>query len=154
MNHDPRSGTDVPPAAVEGDLQPIGRTGRVIEVHAERRHRRAGGAFDFDQRRAVRRVLAMNVVERQRAADPIAVVQDDRAPRVAKGFRGPGCGSARQCTPTRFARQPPDRVEIVDRVVQHLEPGRAGEERPLLPRLAIDDADLDVGDLAEAALRR
>src|SRR5262249_60510088 len=96
----------------------------------------------------MRAVLGMRVIERQRTADASAVTEDDRAPRIEKGAEG-RVWNRPAVHPQRLARDRAYGVEVMNRVIQDLEARRAAQEIPLLPRLAIDDAHFDVGDVAE-----
>jgi hypothetical protein len=52
----------------------------------------------------------------------------------------------------RLAGNHPDRIEVVDRVIDQLEPRRADREPPQVPRLIDDEAQIDVSERAEPAL--
>src|SRR5207247_5584714 len=81
----------------------------------------------------------------------IAVVQDDRAARVAKRSERRMRDRA-TVDAARLAGERSNHVEVVNGVIQHLEPRRVLQKRPLLPRLSVDHADFDVRQLAEPPL--
>ena len=54
----------------------------------------------------------------------------------------------------RLAGDPADRVEIVDRVIGHLDARRPLEKGPQVPRLVDDDADVDVDERRRARRAR
>ena len=82
MNHEPLNVDRLPAAVLERHFERVARPVRVIDVDAERQLRRALRAFDFQERCAVRALLLVRVVEQQRAAQRVAVVENDRAARV------------------------------------------------------------------------
>ena len=94
------------------------------------------------------RACAMGVVHDERTAQRVAVVEDDRAARVAQLWRvrmsdRPAVGSL------RLAGDRADRIQIVDRVVHELEPRCADHEFPEVPRLLDHQAEIDIGQSAE-----
>ncbi len=120
VNHEPRSGTGstgrrAPPPAV-------GPAVRIVQIHAHRQH---GGAFetlDLEHRRTVARVVIVRVVERERAAEAVAVVENDRAARVGELSERRDVRTDLAVDATRLTRDRPDRVEVVNRMVENLQP--------------------------------
>ena len=107
-------------------------------------------AFDLQERRAVRTFLLVRVVEQQRAAQRVAVVENDRAARVLElGHRRMRDGAAVHAA--RLSDERPYRVEVVNRVVEDFEARRTLEKLPQVPRLLHDQPHFDVDDLAELA---
>ena len=93
----------------------------------------------------------MRVVEDERAADALAVVEDDRAARVAQP-RQLRVGDRATIHTLGLSRNRSNRVQVVDRVIRNLQTRRALEKRPVVPRLVDDDAHVDVHQRAEHTL--
>ncbi len=89
----------------------------------------------------------MDVVQRERTADAIAVVEDDRAARVRESLELRVRNRA-AVDRSRLSGDRANRVQVVDGVIEHFEPWRALQERPLFPRLPVNDAHLDIAQLA------
>src|SRR6266849_6520641 len=113
----------------------------------------SNASMNHDLRGAIARPGAVGVIQRQRAADAIAVVEDDRAPRVGE-LRERRMADDATVHAVRLTREPADGVEVVDRVIRHFEPSRRLEERPEMPWLIDDDAYVDVEDGADRAARK
>src|SRR5215467_6318942 len=89
-------------------------------------------------------VVPMFVVQRQAASNPVTIIQDDRASRIAElNYLGMGNSFARDSE--GLAEQKPDRIEIMNGVIEDLEAWRPLQELPQLPWLPIDQANLDIG---------
>ena len=74
-------------------------------------------------------VVPMQVIQHQAAPNPVAIIKDDRASRIAVlGHLGMRDGFAMNSL--RLAKQKPDRVEIMNRMIENLEPRSALQERP------------------------
>ena len=99
------------------------------------------------------RVLTMRVIQHQRAAEAVAVIKNDRAARVPKLRQRRVCDDP-AVDAARLAGNRSNDIEIVNRVIQHLETGTAFQERPLLPRLPRHEPHFDVGDLAQPIARQ
>ena len=73
--------------------------------------------------------------------------------RVSRSCGVAGWRDAAAVHADRLAGDPADRVEVVDRVVEQLEPRRPLEKRPQVPGLVDDDADVDVDERRRARRR-
>jgi len=90
----------------------------------------------------------MRVVERQGATNAVSIIENGRASRItelAQGWMPDGTAP----DTVRLSGDRANRVQVVNRVVEHLEARRPLQKRPLLPWLAVDDSQLDVGELSE-----
>ncbi len=92
----------------------------------------------------------MGVIHHQRAAELVAVVEDDRASGVAE-LRRVRMRDRLAVDAARLTGNAANGIEVVDRVVDQLEPRRADHERPQMPRLFDHEVQIDVGQLAERA---
>ena len=150
MNHEPLSSTccqrPFPSATSSVSRGPVW----IVDVDAERQLRSPIGAFDLQERRAVRAFLLMRVVEQQRATQRVAVVENDGAARVLElGHRRVGNRTA-----VHSAGLPNQRaygVEVMNRVIENLEPLGALQKFPEVPRLLYDEPHFDVDNLTELA---
>src|SRR6516162_3705838 len=93
----------------------------------------------------------MGVVQRQAGSDPVIIVKDDRASRIAE-LNHLRMGNSFAIDSAGLAEQKPDRIEIMNRVIENLEAWRPFQELPQLPRLPIDQSNLDIGHCPQGAL--
>ena len=142
---------DVDPgvAAAGVDLEDVGLALGVVEVDAELQPGGAFGAADQELGGLMAAAELVVVVDRDVAADVLAIVEDGAGAGLGDGVAGVAEGAGMDAL--RVAEDLADEVEVVDRVERELDAGGALEEGPEVPGGGEREVDLEVDHARRAS---
>ena len=74
----------MPVGGTERNFQSVGFSSRIIKIDSHGQERSPRSPFDFKLGCLMLLILPMRVIQRQAASNPVAIIKDDRASRIAE----------------------------------------------------------------------